>query len=79
MLATYAGRASDMKRWLSDAEINEDMSMRLQYLAGMGLNFDSPATVYAEMLVYRHFPQDLFTGSPPSISAVEALIAATHR
>ncbi len=79
MLATYAGRASDMKRWLSDAEINEDMSMRLQYLAGMGLNFDSPGAVYAEMLVYRHFPQDIFTGSVPRIAAVESLLAAAHR
>jgi spermidine synthase len=78
MLATYAGRASDMKRWLADAEINDDLSMRLQYLAGMGLNSDSPATVYAEMLEYRHFPKDIFTGSLSRILALESLITAAH-
>ena len=79
MLATYAGRASDMKRWLADAEINEDMSMRLQYLAGMGLNSDSPAIVYSEMLQHRRFPRDIFAGSAPRIATLEAQIAATNK
>jgi spermidine synthase len=79
MLATYAGRASDMKRWLGDAEINDDMSMRLQYLAGMGLNQDSPATVYAEMLAYRRFPPDIFSGSSQRIAALQSLLAVTSR
>ncbi len=50
VLATYAGRAADLKSWLAGADINEDMTMRLQYLAGMGLNFDDPGSIYAEML-----------------------------
>jgi spermidine synthase len=79
MLATYAGRASDMKRWLAGADINEDMSMRLQYLAGMGLNFDSPGTVYGEMLEYRRFPRDIFTGSEPRVRALEALVSTPSR
>ena len=79
MLATYAGRASDMKRWLAGADINVDMSMRLQYLAGMGLNFDNPATIYAEMLEYRRFPRELFIGSEQRIRTLEDLLSTTSR
>ena len=79
MLATYAGRASDLKPWLDHAAINDDMSMRLQYLAGMGLNFDRPAVIYADMLNYRQFPFDIFTGSEPRITALRLLLAANRR
>jgi spermidine synthase len=79
VLATYAGRASDMKRWLAGADINEDMTMRLQYLAGMGLNVDDPAAIYAEMLKYRRFPRDLFTGSAQRLRTLEGLLSATSR
>jgi spermidine synthase len=79
VLATYAGRASDLKRWLTGAEINDDMSMRLQYLAGMGLNVDDPGSIYAEMLKYRRFPHDLFTGSEQRVHALEDQLSATSR
>jgi spermidine synthase len=79
LLATYAGRASDMKGWLAGADINEDMSMRLQYLAGMGLNVDDPAAIYAEMLKYRRFPHDLFTGSEQRVRALEDQLSTTSR
>jgi spermidine synthase len=79
VLATYAGRASDMKRWLAGADINDDMTMRLQYLAGMGLNVDDPAAIYAEMLRYRRFPRDLFTGSAQRLRTLEGLLRTTSR
>jgi spermidine synthase len=79
VLATYAGRASDMKRWLAGADINDDMTMRLQYLAGMGLNVDDPAAIYAEMLRYRRFPRDLFTGSAQRLRTFEGLLRTTSR
>jgi spermidine synthase len=79
VLATYAGRASDLKSWLAGAEINEDMSMRLQFLAGMGLNVDNPAAIYAQMLTYRRFPRALFTGSEQRIRVLEDQLSATNR
>jgi spermidine synthase len=79
VLATYAGRASDLKPWLAGAELNEDMSMRLQYLAGMGLNVDNPAAIYAQMLTYRRFPHALFTGSAQRVRAVEDQLSTTKR
>ncbi|MFZ0717127.1 hypothetical protein, partial [Mycobacterium sp.] len=71
VLATYVGRASDLKPWLAGADINDDMSMRLQYLAGIGLNFDDPGSIYADILRYRHFPRELFTGSEQRVRALE--------
>ena len=50
-------------RALKDAGINRDRNLRLQYLAGMGLNWKLAAKIHSEMLGYRHFPEDLFTGS----------------
>ena len=67
LLATYAGRASDLRSWLEHAEINHDVNLRLQYLAGMGLNFDQPAFIYNQILSYRRFPEDLFIGSPSAV------------
>jgi spermidine synthase len=79
LLATYAGRASDLAPWLEHADINDDLSMRLQYLAGMGLNFDRPAVIYNDMLAYRRFPSDLFTGSAERIEALRYAFAASRR
>jgi spermidine synthase len=60
LFATYAGRALDLQPWLRDAAINRDRNLRMQYLAGIGLNADDSAAIYAGMLTYRRFPEDLF-------------------
>jgi spermidine synthase len=63
LIGTYAGRGPDLQPWLAGAEINTDRNLRLQYLAGMGLNLQDAESIYDEMLHYRAFPEDLFTGS----------------
>ncbi len=75
ILATYAGRASDLAPWLAGATINDDMNLRLQYLAGMGLNFDQPATIYSDMLQFRRFPPDIFSGSDARLTALRYTLA----
>ncbi len=60
LLATYAGCKADLQPWLSDAEINLDGNLRLQYLAGMELNCYDEKLIYDEMLLYRRYPPDLF-------------------
>jgi spermidine synthase len=62
-LATYAGRAADLKPYLAGAEINDDMNLRLQYLAGLGLNSMAFQQIYLDISTYRSFPEGLFTGS----------------
>jgi spermidine synthase len=63
LLGTYAGRASDLKPWLQHAQINSDRNLRLQYMAGMGLNCHQGEAIYNNMLKYRQFPQTLFVAS----------------
>jgi spermidine synthase len=63
LFATYAGQAADLKPWLRNAQINCDRNLRLQYLAGLGLNFNEQDLIYSDLLVYRRFPEELFTGS----------------
>jgi spermidine synthase len=61
-LATYAGRAGDLESWLRGAQINEDRNLRLEYLAGMGLNDQGAEFIYDDMLLHRRFPVSLFVG-----------------
>jgi spermidine synthase len=63
LLRHYAGRASDLRPWLGQAEINRDGNLRLQYLAGIWLNVNQGKVIYDEMLSYRKLPEDLFVGS----------------
>ena len=72
MFSSYAGRARDLTEWLKDAPINRDRNLRLQYLAGLGLNLYESGPIYSEILRYRKYPDDLFVGQPQTISALRA-------
>jgi spermidine synthase len=73
LFSTFAGRANDLAPWLADASINRDRNLRLQFLAGLGLNLYQSDTIYAGMLAYVHrFPDELFAGSPETINALRA-------
>ena len=77
LFATYAGRKPDLEPWLRNASINRDSNLRLQYLAGLGLNLYQADTIYAEMLRYvSKVPEDLFIGSD---TTKHALFAAINR
>jgi spermidine synthase len=67
LLGTFLGRASDLRMWLAGAQINRDIDLRLQYLAGMGVNNFSAGAIASEIARVRQFPPDLFTGSPETI------------
>jgi len=64
LLATYAGQKSDLDPWLAGAELNRDGDLRLQYLAGWGINSSLEDVIYQQMMSYRHSPAGMFTGSP---------------
>jgi spermidine synthase len=63
LLSTFAGQARDLKGWLQDAELTRDSNLRLQYLAGLGLNLRHGDYIYRNMVAYRQSPDDMFTGS----------------
>jgi spermidine synthase len=80
LLATYAGQATDLKAWADAdpvAQINDDMNLRLQYLAGMWL--DTPASTADEILSgtprsimrYFRFPDERFIGSKQHVDQLK--------
>ena len=76
LFSTYAGRKPDLEPWLRDATLNRDRNLRLQYLAGLGLNLYQADVIYADML--RHvtkLPDDLFIASD---ATKQRLFAAIH-
>ncbi len=75
LLANYAGQGPQLSEWLSDAEINLDSNLRLQYLAGLGLNKYDQAAIYRGMARNRAYPENLFTGSPAALLTLRAAIA----
>jgi spermidine synthase len=74
LLSTYAGRDPELRPWLADAEINRDDNLRLQFLAGFDLNLDQREQTYREILSYRQYPPDLFTGTPATLGALREAI-----
>jgi spermidine synthase len=70
LFATYAGSARDYGGWLKDAQINRDRNLRLQYLAGRGLNLYRADVIFADMLNYAKEPEGVFTGSPDKLQTL---------
>jgi spermidine synthase len=79
LLATYAGRAADLAPLLAGVPVNEDLNLRLQYLAGMSLNSVSSPEIYRDILAYRQFPEGLFAGAGEQIDALRAVLGRRHR
>jgi len=63
LFATYAGQAKDFQGWLSDVQINTDRNLRLQYLAGRGLNLYQADAIFREMRTHSQLPENVFVGS----------------
>ncbi len=61
LFSTYAGSGRELREWLQGAEINTDRNLRLQYLAGVGLNNYTAADIFDAIAKFRTFPDSLFT------------------
>ena len=78
LFGTYGGRVDDMQRWLAGAQINTDRNLRLQYLAGLGLNLYQSAEIYRNMSAEARFPEGLFTGSEQTMQELRQAIERAH-
>jgi spermidine synthase len=72
LFATFAGDEPMLRPWLADAQINHDRNLRLQFLAGLGVNVYDQAGIYSQMLQYRKYPDGLFTGTPEELMQIRA-------
>jgi spermidine synthase len=76
LFATYAGSKADMQNWLRDAQINTDRNLKLQFLAGLGLNLYQSDAIYQAMKRDAKYPEQLFEGSPQTLQQLRARIEA---
>jgi spermidine synthase len=76
LFATYGGSRRDMQNWLRDAQINTDRNLKLQFLAGLGLNLYQSDAIYQAMKRDAKYPEDLFEGSPETLQQLRARIEA---
>jgi spermidine synthase len=74
LFATYGGRASELKPYTAGAQINYDRDLRLQYLAGLGLNRNEGDKIYADILQYHKFPEELFSGSEATMAHLRTAV-----
>jgi spermidine synthase len=70
LFATYAARRSDLAEWLRNVPINRDRNLRMQYLAGLGMNLDDAAAIYSGMLAHRRFPEDVFISTEGRVDSL---------
>ena len=64
---------------LAGATVNDDLNLRLQYLAGFGLNSMGAADIYKSLLTYRKFPEGLLTGKGEPMDKLRELLGRSTR
>jgi len=77
LMSTYSGRRSDLSEWLKGAEINRDRNLRLQYMAGLGLDNNGSFYIYYEMLKHFQYPEDLFVISDDKKELLKKMLGVT--
>jgi spermidine synthase len=68
LLSTFTADAASLRSWLAGAQRNTDRNLRLQYLAGDGLNVLAAGGIFAAMASSGpSLPPKLFTGTPAQL------------
>ena len=78
LFSTYAGSGSDLKEWLKGADINTDRNLRLQYLAGVGLNKYTEADIFDAIAKHKHFPEALFVADERWMASLRRSIGGSR-
>ena len=75
LFSTFAGNEPMLRPWIADAQINRDRNLRLQFLAGLGLNLYDETGIYSQMVKYRTYPDGLFTGAPGRLAQIRNVLS----
>ena len=73
LFSSYAAAGPQLRSWLADAEINRDGNLRLQYLAGFGVNVYEQKAIYSAILTAGDWPENVFQGSTLRINRLKKL------
>ncbi|HVW09046.1 MAG TPA: fused MFS/spermidine synthase [Bryobacteraceae bacterium] len=74
LLSTFAADANELRGWMRTAQINHDRNLRLQYLAGLGLNQNLGPDIFQQIVSGRKFPNSIFTGSAAAMQPIEQMV-----
>jgi spermidine synthase len=75
-MSTFAADGESLGAWLRGAEINTDRNLRLQYLAGQGLNVFAAAGIFGALAASSPGdPARLFTGTPAQVEELRQRLA----
>jgi spermidine synthase len=77
LFGTFAGQQSCMADWLKGSVITTDRNLKLQYLAGLGLNQYDSDKIYKAMIRDTKYPEALFTGSRKTLDLLNMKIAVS--
>ena len=76
LMSTFAADAESLGPWLEGAERNTDRNLRLQYLAGQGLNVFAAGEIFGAMPAPQPgVPAKLFTGTPAQLEELRQRLA----
>lgn len=70
LLGTFAATGEQLREWLAGAELNRDRNLRLQYLAGLGVNNYEQQGIYSEILQQGEWPAEVFRGELSLLSSL---------
>jgi len=76
LLGTFAATGEQLKDWLAGADINRDRNLRLQYLAGWGVNNYEQSGIYADILRHGRFPTEIFHGDAALLGRLNSAVQA---
>jgi spermidine synthase len=76
LFATYAGSRDSLAMWFDYAVLNRDSNLRMQYLAGLGLDRDDSAEIYAQIIRARKFPEGMFRSEEGRLDSLRRALAA---
>lgn len=73
LLSRFTSHADDVKPWLADATINRDRSLRLEYLAGLGLFTSAEFEMQEQLESHRQWPNPKVKLAQDMVWTVQAL------
>jgi spermidine synthase len=74
LFGTFAAHSSQLANYLSDAQLNRDRNLRLQYLAGMALNHYEQSQIYSDLKANGGWKDGLFRGDAATLAELRGVI-----
>jgi len=76
LFSTYGGGRPDLGEWVKGVPLNRDRDLKLQYMAGWGINSQAEHEIYMDMMKFRKMPKDMFFGTPERVGTLLQAIQA---